>query len=152
MQIFIDADACPKVIKELLYRAAERRQVSLILIANQYLRIPASEFISTVQVPDGLDVADERIVELVNPDDIVITSDIPLADLVVEKGAHALNPRGTLYTPDNIKERKAVRDILSDMRSSGVTTGGPPAFGDRDKQAFANQFDKLLTKMLKKKG
>lgn len=146
MQVWIDADACPGEIKELLFRAATRRQVKTTLVANQPLHTPASEYIDSIVVRAGLDVADRRIVELVEPGDLVVTADIPLAADVVAKGGQALNPRGELYTDTNIGERLAVRNMLDDLRAGGQITGGPPNFSAKDKQAFANQFDRWLTK------
>lgn len=144
MQIWVDADACPGVIKGILYRAATRTQVMLTLVANQALRTPASPYIKSLQVPPGFDVADNRIVELMEAGDLVITADIPLAASVIDKGGHALNPRGTLYTQENIRETLSLRNFMADLRSSGVETGGPPTFTQRDRQAFANQLDRLL--------
>ena len=146
MKIWVDADACPVVIKEILYRAAERTGVSLILVANQPLRTPNSEVISTLQVPRGFDVADDEIVKRLDPGDLVITSDIPLAAEVIDKGGHALSPRGELHTTENIRARLNMRDFLDTMRASGVDTGGPPALSQRDRQAFANNLDRFLTK------
>lgn len=146
MRIWVDADACPRVIKEILYRAAERVQVRLTLIANRPLWAPRSELIDTMKVPSGFDVADGRILELVEPDDLVITADIPLAAEVVEKGAHALSPRGELYTEENVRERLAVRNLMDQLRNEGVVTGGPSSLGQSDRQAFANQLDRLLTR------
>ena len=144
MQIWVDADACPGVIKEILYRAAIRKQIMLTLVANQALRTHASPYIKSLQVPSGFDVADNRIVELMEAGDLVITADIPLAASVIEKGGHALNPRGTLYSQENIRETLSLRNFMADLRSSGVETGGPPIFNQRDRQAFANQLDRLL--------
>lgn len=144
MQIWVDADACPGVIKEILFRAATRTQIMLTLVANQALRTPASAYIRSLQVPSGFDVADNRIVELLEAGDLVITADIPLAASVIEKGGYALNPRGTLYTQENIRETLSLRNFMSDLRSSGVETGGPSIFNQRDRQAFANQLDRLL--------
>lgn len=144
MQIWVDADACPGVIKEILFRAATRTQIMLTLVANQALRTPASPYIKSLQVPAGFDVADNRIVELLEAGDLVITADIPLAASVIEKGGYALNPRGTLYTQENIRETLSLRNFMADLRSSGVETGGPPLFNQRDRQAFANQLDRLL--------
>lgn len=146
MQVWVDADACPSEIKELLYRAATRRKVKVTLVANQQMRTPKSEYIDSILVQSGLDVADRRIVELVEPGDLVVTADIPLAAEVVAKAAQALNPRGELYTDGNIGERLAVRNMLDDLRGGGQITGGPPNFNAKDKQAFANQFDRWLTK------
>lgn len=144
MQIWVDADACPGVIKEILYRAAERTRRSLVLVANQWLKVPPSPYIRAVQVPKGFDVADKHIAEAVEPGDLVVTADIPLAAAVLEKGARALNPRGELYTPENIRQLLDMRNFMDTLRSSGVETGGPPAFSQADRQAFANQLDRLL--------
>lgn len=149
MQIWVDADACPKVIKEILFRAAERRQIPLTLVANKLLYCPPSQVIRALQVPAGFDVADNKIVELTEPGDLVITADIPLAAGVIAKGGHALNPRGELYTKDTIRERLAMRDFMDELRSSGVETGGPAALSNADRQAFANQLDRLLLKCAK---
>jgi len=146
MQIWIDADACPGVIKEILFRAAERVKVALILVANQWMRTPPSQYIRAVQVSGGFDVADNFIVQQLQPGDLVITGDIPLADAVIAKGGHALNPRGELYTPDNIKQRLAMRDLMEQLRSSGIDTGGPAALNQSDQRAFANQLDRFLAK------
>src|SRR5437762_12045448 len=144
MQIWVDADACPGEIKELLYRAAERVKIKLTLIANQSLRIPRSEFIETLLVPDGANVADRRIVELAAPGDLVVTADIPLAADVVAKGAEAIDPRGRLYSNDNIGERLAMRNVLDQLRGGGHIGGGPANFSPQDRQAFANQLDRWL--------
>lgn len=144
MHIWVDADACPAVIKEILFRAAEREQVPMTLVANKALRTPASRLIRSMQVASGFDVADDRIVEQVQAGDLVITSDIPLAAKVIERGAHALSPRGELFTPDNIRERLAMRNFMSQLRDSGVQTGGPAALSLSDRQAFANHLDRLL--------
>ncbi|MGI9234775.1 MAG: YaiI/YqxD family protein [Woeseiaceae bacterium] len=149
MKIWVDADACPVVIKDILYRAAERTGVPLVLVANQPLRTPNSEFISTVQVPRGFDVADDEIVKRCEQGDLVITSDIPLAAEVIDKGGHALSPRGEMHTTENIRARLNMRDFLDTMRASGVDTGGPPALGQRDRQEFANNLDRFLTKAAK---
>jgi uncharacterized protein YaiI (UPF0178 family) len=150
MQIWVDADACPGEIKELLYRAAERLKVKMTLVANQSLRIPRSEFIQTLLVPDGANIADRRIVELAVPGDLVVTADIPLAADVVAKGAEAIDPRGRLYSQANIGERLAVRNMLDQLRGSGHIDGGPSYFGPKDRQAFANQFDRWMAR--KKQG
>ena len=142
--IWVDADACPVAIKETLYRAANRTQTQLTLVANQYLQTPASSYIAMVQVPRGFDVADNEIVKRCNAGDLVITSDIPLADEVIEKGCLALSPRGELYSKENIKGRLNMRDFMETMRSSGVQTGGPAALSAREKQAFGQQLDKWL--------
>lgn len=146
MQIWVDADACPGVIKDILFRAAERKSVQVTLVANQPLRIPASPYIRSMQVPPGFDVADKRIVELLGAGDLVITADIPLAAATIEKGGHALNPRGELYTKDNIRERLSMRNFMDELRGSGVATGGPNALGPRDRQAFANSLDAFLAR------
>ena len=146
MQIWVDADACPGEIKALLYRAAERRQIKVTLVANQPQGTPPSQFIDSVLVPSGMNVADRRIVELVAPGDLVITADIPLAADVVAKGGQALDPRGELYTAANVGERLAVRNLIDELRGAGLMNGGPSNFGARDKQAFANQLDRWLTR------
>ena len=146
MQVWVDADACPSEIKELLYRTATRRKVRVTLVANQPMRIPKSEYIGSIVVPAGMNIADRRIVELVEPGDLVVTADIPLAAEVVAKGGQALNPRGELYTDGNVGERLAVRNMLDQLRGGGQITGGPPNFSAKDKQAFANQLDRWLTK------
>jgi uncharacterized protein YaiI (UPF0178 family) len=146
MRIWVDADACPNVIKDILFRAAERKQIALTLVANQFLRTPASRFIVSVQVSGGFDVADNYIVEQLQAEDLVITADIPLAAEVVARNAHALNPRGELYSQENIKEQLAMRDLMEELRSAGQVSGGPAAFGARDKQDFANALDRLLAK------
>jgi uncharacterized protein YaiI (UPF0178 family) len=143
-QIWVDADACPKVIKEILFRAAERVGIQLTLVANQPLSIPRSKFIRTVQVPPGFDVADNHIAQQVLANDLVVTADIPLAADVIAKGALALNPRGELYTEANIRQRLTMRDFMETLRSSGVDTGGPAALSQADRQRFANQLDRLL--------
>jgi hypothetical protein len=144
MTIWVDADACPGVIKEILFKAAERTGTRVTLVANQPVRTPPSRLIDSLQVSSGFDVADDEIVRRVEPGDLVITADIPLAAEVMEKGGHALNPRGELYTRDNIRVRLNMRDFMDTMRSSGVQTGGPPPLGKREKQAFANHLDRLL--------
>ena len=145
-KIWVDADACPKVIKEILYRAAERVAIEVTLVANQPLSVPRSRFIRTVQVPAGFDVADNHIAQQVVADDLVVTADIPLAADVIAKGALALNPRGELYTEANIRQRLTMRDFMETLRSSGVDTGGPAAMSQADRQAFANQLDRLLAR------
>ncbi|MGB5626979.1 MAG: YaiI/YqxD family protein [Woeseiaceae bacterium] len=146
MKIWVDADACPVVIKEILYRAAERTSIQMTLVANQPLSTPNSDFIDTLQVPRGFDVADDEIVRRLSAGDLVITSDIPLAAEVIDKGGHALSPRGELHTTENIRARLNMRDFLDTMRASGVDTGGPPAMSQRDRQDFANNLDRFLTK------
>jgi uncharacterized protein len=145
MQIWVDADACPGDVKELLFRAAKRTRTKVTLVANQALRTPRSEFIDSLLVPSGMNVADRRIVELVQPGDLVITADIPLAAAVVAKGGQALDPRGELYSEANIGQRLAVRNLLDELRGSGQITGGPSNFTARDRQTFANQLDRWLT-------
>ncbi|MFT5296572.1 MAG: hypothetical protein ACI9YH_002592 [Colwellia sp.] len=146
MKIWVDADACPVVIKDILFRAAERAEIETILVANHYLKIPPSKFISFVQVSSGFDVADDEIVSRAEKHDLVITADIPLAAEAVEKGCLALNPRGELYTDSNIKQRLNMRDFMDTLRSSGIQTGGVPPISQADRQAFANNIDKLLAK------
>ncbi|NOZ11389.1 MAG: YaiI/YqxD family protein [Gammaproteobacteria bacterium] len=146
MHIWVDADACPKVIKDILFRAAQRVQLPTTLVANQFLQTPPSKFLKTVQVASGFDVADNYIVQHMEAGDLVITADIPLAAEVIEKDGHALNPRGTFYTKNNIKERLAVRDLMDGLRSTGIHTGGPNTMSQSDRQAFANQLDRFLAK------
>ncbi len=146
MQIWVDADACPVVIKDILFRAAERTQITTTLLANHHLRIPPSKVIKFVQVSAGFDVADNEIVKRANMGDLVITADIPLAAEVVEKGCLALNPRGELYTESNIRARLNMRDFMDTLRSSGIQTGGAPPISQADRQDFANNLDKLLAK------
>ncbi len=145
MKIWVDADACPVVIKEILFRAAERTQVETTLVANQFIRTPPSRFIKMIQVPQGFDVADDEIVKRVNTGDLIITSDIPLAAEVLEKGGHALSHRGELFSTDSIKALLNMRDFMDTMRSSGVDTGGPPTLNQSDRMAFANHLDRFLT-------
>ena len=145
MHIWVDADACPHVIKDLLYRAANRCHLTLTLVTNQPLRIPTSPYIHLLRVPAGFDRADQAIVRHVRAGDLVVTADVPLAAQVVAKGAHALNPRGQVYTPENIHEHLTMRHVMDELRQSGVDTGGPSPFRPRDRQAFANQLDRLLT-------
>ena len=142
MAIWVDADACPTVIKEILYRAAERTQTHITFVANQALRVPQSPWLHTLRVAAGFDVADNEIVRRSNQGDLVITADIPLAAEVLEKGADALNPRGERYSPATIRERLTMRDFMDTMRASGVATGGPPALNQKDRQLFANELDK----------
>jgi uncharacterized protein YaiI (UPF0178 family) len=146
MKIWVDADACPVVIKEILFRAAERTVVEVTLVANQFVQIPKSRYINFIQVAQGFDVADNEIVKRLKTGDLVITSDIPLAADVIEKGGYALSPRGDLYTVDNIRVRLNMRDFMETLRSSGVDTGGPSALSQSDRKAFASHLDKLLTK------
>lgn len=147
MQIWVDADACPGVIKEILYRVAERTRLPLILVANQCLRVPPSPYIRALQVEKGFDVADNRIVAGVAAGDLVITADIPLAAAVIERQAHALNPRGEFYSPENIRQLLDMRNFMDTLRASGVQTGGPPALGQSDRQTFANQLDRFLARL-----
>ncbi|AIU87416.1 YaiI/YqxD family protein [Pectobacterium parvum] len=144
MQIWVDADACPNVIKEVLFRAADRTQTQVTLVANQTIKVPPSRFIRTLRVSAGFDVADNEIVQRVEVGDLVITADIPLASEVIENGGIALNPRGERYTPDTIRERLNMRDFMDTMRASGIQTGGPSALNQRDRQQFANELDKWL--------
>ena len=146
MHIWVDADACPVVIKEILYRVAERTKLPLTLVANQWLKTPPYPSIRAIQVPKGFDVADNYIVDQAVAGDLVITADIPLAAGAIEKGALALNPRGELYTKENIKQTLDMRNFMDTLRNSGVETGGPPAFNQADRQNFANQLDRLLAK------
>jgi len=146
LNIWVDADACPNVIKEILFRAADRVQVPVVLVANQAIGVPRSLNIRTIQVEAGFDVADNYIVQQADPGDLVITADIPLASEAIDKGCLALNPRGELYTEDNIRQRLNMRDFMDTMRGSGIDTGGPPAFSQSDRMAFANQLDRLLAK------
>jgi len=146
MKIWVDADACPVAIKEILFRAAKRTCVELTLIANHPMRVPPSRYIKMLQVKSGFDVADDEIVKRLRAGDLVITGDIPLASEVIEKGGHALNPRGELYSADNIKARLTMRDFMDTLRASGIDTGGPPALSQSDRKSFANHLDTLLTK------
>ena len=143
-QVWVDADACPAPVKEILFRAAERTGMMVTLVANQIIRTPPSKFLRTLRVEAGFDVADNEIVRRTEPGDLVITADIPLAAEVIEKGGVALNPRGERYTTETIKERLNMRDFMDTMRASGVQTGGPPALNQRDRQQFANELDKWL--------
>lgn len=151
MQIYVDADGFPRAAKEILVRAALRLGVPAVFVANKPIRREPSPLFSTLLVPGGPDIADDRIAQLVEPGDLVVTADIPLADRVVSKGAFALNPRGKLYTEENIKDRLSMRDLLSELRDGGMMTGGPPAFGKKDCQAFADQLDRFLVHRLKEK-
>lgn len=146
MQVLVDADACPFVVKEILFRAAQRAQVRVTLVANQYLRTPPSPFIKAIQVSSGFDVADARIVELVESGDLVITADIPLAASVLDKEGQALDPRGNWFTRENIEERLSVRDVMDQLRIAGIDTGGPAPFSPRDGKAFAGQLDRFLAR------
>ncbi|MCK4501937.1 MAG: YaiI/YqxD family protein [Desulfuromonadales bacterium] len=146
MKIWIDADACPKPIKELLYRVAERRQIILTLVANRSLGYPASKWIRSIQVAAGADVADQEIVRLLEAGDLVITADIPLAAETISCGAQALDPRGVFFSEDNIRERLSVRNFMDDLRSNGIETGGPASYSAKDKQKFANELDRFLAR------
>ncbi len=146
MTIWVDADACPKVIREILFRAAERTGVALTLVANQPLRTPPLAHVRSLQVASGFDVADNEIVRRVQAGDLVITADIPLAAEVIDKGALALNPRGELYTANNVRARLNMRDFMETMRSSGVVHDGPPALSNADRKAFADQLDRWLAR------
>jgi uncharacterized protein YaiI (UPF0178 family) len=146
MQIWVDADACPGVIKDILFRLAERLEINVTLVANKLLRTPPSRFIKAIQVPSGFDVADQEIVRLAQAGDLVITADIPLAADALQKGAYVLNPRGEFYTGDNIQEFLSMRSFMDELRSSGVDTGGPEPFSQADRQMFANQLDRHLTR------
>ena len=149
-KIWIDADACPKVIKEVIFKASFRLKIQVILVANNYIATPDDSLINSVQVEKGDDVADFYIVENVSKNDLVITADIPLASFVIEKGAMAINPRGELYTEENISERLSIRDFMHDLRGSGVVTGGPAPFGVKDKGNFANSLSRILDQLVKK--
>ena len=144
MKIWIDADACPVVIKEILFRAAERTQILTTLVANQFISTPNSKWIKMVQVPSGFDVADNEIVKRAEANDLVITSDIPLAAEVIEKGVHVITPRGEQLTSENVRQRLNMRDFLETMRSSGIQSGGPPPLSQNDRKRFADKLDKLL--------
>lgn len=146
MKIWVDADACPAVIKDILFRAAERTGLQMTLIANHPLRVPRSPCINFLQVPAGADVADQEIVKRLSGGDLVITADIPLAAQVVEKGGHALDPRGELYSAENIGGRLNMRDFMDTLRASGIETGGPASLSQRDRQSFANHLDTILTR------
>ncbi len=149
MKIWVDADACPVVIKEILFKAADRTKIAITLVANHHVRTPPSPYISFMQVSSGFDVADDEIVKRIEANDLVITSDIPLADEVIDKSGIALSPRGELYTKENIKSRLNIRDFMDTMRASGVHTGGPPALNQTDRQNFANHLDCIITQFKK---
>ena len=150
MKIWVDADACPVVIKEILYRAAMRAQIETTFIANKLLRVPPSPFLRAIQVPSGFDVADNRIVQELTAGDLVITADIPLAAQVIENHGHALNPRGEFYSKENIQERLTMRNFMEELRASGVETSGPSAFSSADRKAFAAQLDKFIANQSKR--
>ena len=149
MKIWVDADACPGPIREILFRAAQRTGIELTMVANQPVRVPPARNIDALQVPAGFDVADNEIVRRLAAGDLVITGDIPLAAEVIEKGGQALNPRGEMYSPETIRERLNMRDFMDTLRSSGIHTGGPPALGQAERNRFANHLDKLLTSALR---
>jgi uncharacterized protein YaiI (UPF0178 family) len=146
MQIWVDADACPAVIKDILFRVADRLQLTVTLVANKLLRTPPSRFVKAIQVPAGFDAADREIVLLAQAGDLVITADIPLAAEILKKGAHALNPRGEMYTNDNIQQHLTMRTFMETLRGSGVDTGGPPSFSQSDRHLFAKQLDRHLAR------
>ena len=152
MHIWVDADACPAVIKDILFRVAERLQLNVTLVANQLMRVPGSRFVRALQVPAGADAADAEIVERVSPGDIVVTGDIPLAALVLEKGGLPLNPRGDWYTKDTIAQQLSMRAFMEELRGSGVDTGGPAAFNHADRQSFANALDRELARRKPRSG
>lgn len=148
VKIWIDADACPKPVKDIVFRAAIKRQVHLVMVANQIIQHPKSPYIHMIKVGAGFDVADNYIVQEVQPNDLVVTADIPLADLIVKKGAYAIEPRGRLLTPDTIAERISTRNLMESLRSIGEVRGGPSSFSSSDSQSFANGFDRLLTQLI----
>jgi uncharacterized protein YaiI (UPF0178 family) len=150
-KIWVDADACPNPVKDMLFRASERKSVQLVLVANQMIKVPISPLITMIRVSSGFDEADNYIVEQVVKGDLVITADIPLAADAVDKGALVLNPRGTVYTAENIKQTLTMRDFMEEMRSSGIYTGGPNSFSQTDKHAFAQALDKWLAKLIPSK-
>ena len=152
MQIWVDADACPNVIKDVLFRAADRTSTMVTLVANQTIRTPPSRFLRTLRVEAGFDVADNEIVKRVEPGDLVVTADIPLAAEVLEKGAAALNPRGERYSPATIREKLTMRDFMDTLRASGVQTGGPDSLSQRDRQLFAAELDKWLLEVKRRQG
>ncbi|MCA9508174.1 MAG: YaiI/YqxD family protein [Myxococcales bacterium] len=144
MKIWIDADACPNVIKEIVYRASFRTNTAVVVVANQAIKIPMTGLVSTIQVSQGFDMADKAIVEKMSRGDIVISADIPLANDVIAKGGYVINPRGELYTEENIKDHLATRDLMMELRDSGMMLGGPKTLGLKERQAFANKLDSLL--------
>lgn len=146
MKILVDADACPNLIKKIIFRAANREQIDVLLVANQPLNIPPSSYIKSLTVGQGFDVADDKIVSIAEAGDLIITADIPLADQVIKKACLALNPRGELYTKDTIQQRVATRNLMQQLRDSGTITGGPSSISQRDVQAFANQLDTFITR------
>jgi hypothetical protein len=150
MHIWVDADACPNVIKDVLFKTALRREIGMTLVANFPLSVPLSPLIKTLQVASGFNEADNEIVRLVEPGDLVITADIPLADAIVDKGATGLNPRGELYTEENVKGLLRMRNLMEELRSGNMVTGGPTPIGPKDKQEFTNQLDRFLTRNLRR--
>lgn len=146
MQIWVDADACPKPVRWILTRTAQRLEILVTFISNQYHRIPESQYLKAIQVPGGFDVADEYIVDQIRENDLVITADIPLASLVIDKKATALSPRGKLYTIENVQDSLIMRNLKEELRSTGVDTGGQRPFNHKDRENFANQLDQLLVK------
>ena len=148
MQLWVDADACPAVIKDILFRVADRLKLPLTLVANRLLRVPPSPYIRALQVPMGFDVADAHLVERVAEGDLVVTADIPLAAVLIDKGAFALSPRGEFYSSENIRERLGMRDFMEGMRGAGADIGGPATLSQADRQAFANQLDRFLARRL----
>ena len=148
-KIWIDADACPKVVKETVFKTSSRLSIEVILVANNFMNFPHTPFIRFVHVDQGADVADQYIVDNISSEDVAITADIPLAALIVESGALAINPRGELYTEENVSERLSMRDFMQDLRDSGVDTGGPAPFGPKDKESFTNSLNRIVTKKLK---
>lgn len=149
MRIWVDADACPNAVKEVIFKAAERRAVQTTLVANQLIRTPRSAYIRAVQVPSGFDAADDWIVEQLDAGDLVVTADVPLADEVITKGGCVVNPRGTVYDKNNIKDHLSRRDMFDELRGVGAVSGGPPPFGKKDVQQFANSFDKAVTRLMR---
>lgn len=149
LQIWVDADACPKVIKEIIYRAAERKKIHTTLVANSLLTIPRSPFLHFIRVDAGFDVADQEITRLMQQGDLVVTADIPLAADAIERGGFALNPRGEFYSKENVKSALTMRNFMDELRGTGTLTGGPGAFSHSDRTAFANQLDRFLTRHLK---
>ena len=146
MKIWVDADACPGVIKDIVFRAADRTRTETVLVANQFIRTPRSPYVRSLQVPAGLDMADNEIVRRVEAGDLVVTADIPLAAEVIDRGGHVLSPRGERYTTENVRARLNMRDFMETLRASGIDTGGPAALSQRDRHAFAGELDKLLTR------
>ncbi|CCH48888.1 YaiI/YqxD family protein [Pseudodesulfovibrio piezophilus] len=152
MQIWVDADACPNIIKDVLYKVAQRRDIQLTLVANSPLSVPQSSLISTIRVGAGFNVADQEIIDQVGPGDLVITADIPLADAIVDKGATGLNPRGEVYTEENVKGLLRMRNLMEELRSGGMVSGGPAPIGPKDRQEFTNQLDRYLTRQANKQN